>query len=277
MKKLITISIVCFSLCLIPASAFAEPFDISSSGVEITGPNQVEVHNVLFDEDYYTMMFESNKTGRNWSLTQYWLEEPTFDTSEYWPLDQGNTWTYQASTGEIETLAVNGTDIVCGVECIRLVDNAGGFLNWINDDTGLYITRFVFPNGFYNEWCPPVKVAPAQLYLGTKVLSPYTDAVLGVLGGPIVGTMNGWYTFATKGLEDVTVPAGTFTDCLRITMVHSFNNEMQGADGYRLEEVWYAKDLGIVQRTSTDVQFSGLFIFTDTTKVSQLVSSSLLP
>jgi hypothetical protein len=155
------------------------------------------------------------------------------------------------------TLTVNGTDLVCGLESKRLEVSDGSYSNWINGAEGLFMTRIANPDGSNTTFCPPMKMVPAQMYLGMKELNSFQDAIFADSGGSPFGSHDGWSSFTVKGLEDVSVPAGTFTDCLRATFVYSFTETWSGAYGFRTEEAWYARGVGIVKRVSTDIVCSG--------------------
>jgi hypothetical protein len=265
------LAVVSFLLLLIGPSQ-AATIDITNGGMEVTGPNTMRLHNVLSNGNYYYVDFEWRPRRNIWAATGYGLET-TFDTSAYWLLKQGSTWTYLLSGGGTEVLTVNGTQDVCGLTCIRLDSSDGTLTYWINDDTGLFMTRYVFPDGIYNEWCTPEKIAPAQTYPGSQSLNTFE----GVMGSPygVFATMTGWTQFTAKAVEDVTVPAGTFTDCVHAAFVMSYNESANGGFGFRVEEVWLAKDVGLVKRIKSETFCIGGYIYNNSAETYLLQSYSI--
>ncbi|RJP17280.1 MAG: hypothetical protein C4520_16975 [Candidatus Abyssobacteria bacterium SURF_5] len=269
MKNLICRFIAVVAILLL-AAGFAEAvwIDITDSGMEVTGPDTMVLHNVSAVTGYYSVDFLWNAKKNAWVATGAKLED--FSSRDYFPLTDGSTWTYASSIGMPLTLTVSGIDYVCGEPCVRLLDSSGGETYWISDDTGISMTKYVFPDGIFNAWCPPMKISPAHLYIGSQSLNPFYDAVIGTWWG-VFGTIDGWSEFSVKGLEDVTVPAGTFTDCFRATFNMSYTGS-DGAQGIRTEDAWYAKGVGIVKRMTTDISAYGLSVYKASAGVYELQS-----
>lgn len=272
MNRIACAIICCICLFSAPLAAGAVQVDISSGGVEVTGPNTMTLHNAFVKSSYYYGLFKWNPTRNIWSLIGSGLEDPTFSSREYYPLEQGMEWTYQLSGGGTLTLTVNGTDDICGVTCIRLEGSDGSVTDWLNDETGVSMARFLNGYGYSTTWCPPMKIAPPQMYVGSQSLNQFSDAAFKDYSGNTIGLHSGWSSFVVKGLEDVTVPAGTFTDCLRTTYVYSFTDTLSGMYGYRTEEAWYAQNVGIARRVSTDLGIMGGAIISSIIETFQLSS-----
>lgn len=280
MKKSTLVVVFCLFLMAAPALAVAGvpmSVDGSSGGVEVTAPDEFIFHNLFFGSTYNYGVFKWHPKKQVWYPTDYALEEPTFNTQEYYPLDEGDSWTYQASDGGTLVLTVTGTEEICGQQSIRLDSSSGAVTYWINDETGAWMTRYVNPTTDYTDFCPPMKIAPPQLYLGTQSLHAFYDAAYLYPPGIPLGTIDGWSHYVVKGLEDVTVPAGTFTDCVRATFVFSYTEPDQGQYAVRTEEAWYAQGIGVVKRIETAVYCQGGYIFNSYADSFELVSSSRLP
>lgn len=247
------IAIPCLIILLICAAgpAMAVPIDVSSGGVEVTAPDEIIFHNVRTGSGYYYGVFKWHPAHHIWYLTDYGPEDSTFSAEEYYPFEVGRSWTYALSTGGTYTLTITGTEEVCGQTCFRQDASDGGVSYWINDETGVWVTRMVNPDGSYTDFCPPMKMAPPQLYLGMQSLHAFYDAPYFMPPGIQVGTLDGWSSFVAKGLEDVTVPAGTFLDCSRNTFVFSYTSS-NGTYAVRTEETWHAQGVGIVRRVKTE-------------------------
>lgn len=274
MKRIsIGLAVVLVVFFFLAGFAEAAVIDVTNGGMEVTGPNTIRIHNVLANGKFYYVDFQWKPRRNIWSATGYGLEPATFDTSAYWLLKQGSTWTYLLSAGGTLVLTANGTETVCGLPCIRLDASDGSQTFWINDDTGIFMSRYVFPDGIYNEWCPPMKIAPAQVYLGSQSLNTFE----GVMGSPtgVFGTMDGWSQFTVKAVEDVTVPAGTFTNCLHATFMFSYNESASGGFGFRVEETWFAKDIGMVKRINSQTYCVGGYIYENFAETYLLQSYSI--
>ncbi len=143
---------------------------------------------------------------------------------------------------------VAGTEQVCGLTCIRLNASNGGWTNWIQDETGTHMVVYGNPDGTRTTWCPPMKIAPPQMYIGTQSLDSFTNAPFSDSFGHQYANYSGCASFVVKGLEAVTVPAGAFPQCLRATFVHNYTDSWSGMTGVVMEDAWYARGIGIVKR-----------------------------
>lgn len=272
-----TIILLCILFIFAPAVAWSAPIDATSAGVEVLSPEKITLHNLfnLRESAYVYGVFRWSPFLNIWYPIGYGQENPTFRTQEYWPMDQGNTWTYQMSSGGSFTLTVDGAEDVCGQPSLRLLDTGGTVTYWINDDTGVSLTRYVNADGTYIEYCPAMKIALPQLYLGSHSLDAFFDALYRTPWGEVFASFNGWSQFTVKGMEDVTVPAGTFPNCMRATFNYSYNNPADNSFGMRTEEVWHAQGVGFVKRVKTEVYgWDGMVFFSDA-RVDSLVNYSV--
>jgi hypothetical protein len=261
----------------LPAPAAPVSLDASVAGVEFIGPGTMIMHNVLIESEYCAVMFQWSWPRSVWIPIDYSPEEPTFNTAEYYPLNVGDSWTYVTSNGGSVVLTITDTEEICGQQCVRLTSSSGGASYWYSDETGVWMTRYVNPTTDYTDFCPPMKLTPPQLYIGLQSLHPFYDA--GYFYPPDIpwGSIDGWSNFIVKGIEDITVPAGTFPDCVRATFIFSYTEPVQGQYAVRTEESWFAKDVGIVKRIASEVYCQGGYIFHSEIQSIELVSSSRLP
>jgi hypothetical protein len=274
--KTATTALLCILIIFAPAASWAISIDASNAGVEVTAPNEVIFHNLLKNADgtYLYGVFRWSPLLNIWYPIEAGPEEPTFKTYHYWPMAQGNSWTYTMAYqgipyGGTYTLTVDGTADICGQPSLVLLDTGGTVTYWINDETGVWMTRYMNPDGTYTDYCPAMKIAPAQIYPGSQSFNP-SDGTFYLPGGS--GTLRGWSIFVVKGLEDVTVPAGTFPNCLRATFNYSYTNLSDGSFGVRTEETWHAAGVGIVKRVNAETYGWDGMIFFSKNRVDSLIS-----
>lgn len=180
-------------------------------------------------------------------------DETEFAISEYFPPGQGNTWTYVEEDEELTVRAVSGTEQVNGVNALKIIDEDGDYNLWTNSDGLLFHKIYNADDVPGCGWSqlifnPPIKVSDPVVSVGSTSASTstlfYTDCSGSSATSPIS------YEITIEGVEDVTVPAGTFNDCLKVRFVLTMNG---GAD-INEDTSWLAKGLGTVKSISISRQ-----------------------
>ncbi len=175
-------------------------------------------------------------------------------TADYFPLGQGDTWTYDSevtsegdSWQETVTKTVSGTETIKGVEAAVLTEDDGDYSLYTSDDNGvtLYAEHNVKDSGWERlEYDPPLNLLPGEIYVGLTKSSSATLTYTTSDGLSLTGTYS--VELTVEGIEDVTVPAGTFEDCLRVR----FTGERASSDGNSETfafTTWLAKGVGDVK------------------------------
>lgn len=196
-----------------------------------------------------------------------------YNMVEYFPLNQGDEWTFLCTMnvvgGETEgkygpmlfTQVVNGTEIVNEVETVKLENRMPGFPTpdydcYVVDSEGIILFKhhwinyadviFVVDQG--------VLVLPAQFSLGEVNQQPYSLTAYDS-DGNIHSMGTGNFTCSIEAVEDVSIPAGTFEDCLKIfDLILSQAND--GSTFSRESTYWLAPNVGIVKMSLTDNWYS---------------------
>ncbi|RJP17233.1 MAG: hypothetical protein C4520_17170 [Candidatus Abyssobacteria bacterium SURF_5] len=259
MKRLITVVATIAFLALTASPGLSVPLDITSAGMEVTGPTTFTMHNGLVGPHLYWAAFQWNPLKLAFQMTgSYGVEDPTFKAMEYYPLEVGNTWTYARSGGGTLTITVTGTDEICGVTCMRM-ENSDGKIDWyVSDDTGVWLVQTQNPDYSYVVFCP-VQICNPYGYIGFSKLTPYEDAPIYMSGGIPIGSMTGYMSYTGNGLETVATPAGTFPDCVRANLAHSYTTTWHTA--VMNDELWFAKGIGLVKNiTMTATALDGSLV-----------------
>jgi ketosteroid isomerase-like protein len=137
-----------------------------------------------------------------------------------------------------------------------------GVLFWTNDENGLMLHGFVDEDGLKVEFDPPILFANSSCNVGDIIEGTFT-----VYGEEIS------YSIELADVETVTVPAGTFNNCLKFVL-HSWpSSELPSQFGY--ETFWLAKDVGFVKAMAEEETVSELF--TDSGETRQLLSYHITP
>lgn len=149
-------------------------------------------------------------------------EESETSAAEYLPFAAGQTWTYDVTEGTSSytlTRTVSGTATVSGNTYWQLIESK-------SDESGADTTR--------------IRVSGETAYmLQSSGASEGSFFKFGIEEGTSWTVMSG-VTMTYDGLVDVTVTAGTYTDCAKFTLVES--------GGYT-ETIWLAPNVGPVKHT----------------------------
>jgi hypothetical protein len=196
----------------------------------------------------------------------------TYNVAEYFPLGIEDTWTYLEDTSDYFTSTVTETVIIDGVEAKKLHDDYGddGSYNLFTIDTiGLRKYEFYEYDTADDSWerqiyDPPITILPAEVSIGTvqnfDATVYYSDSNDLSTTGTISGNMT------VEGIEDVTVPAGIFVDCLRLKLTQIFTFS-DGSHSYSYADevtIWIARGVGIVRsRGSGEYAIDGEVVNTD--------------
>lgn len=179
------------------------------------------------------------------------------DIADYFPLDQGFTWTYEitsnGSTYE-EVNTIDGTEEVGGVTTTKMVDDDGSYTCYAIDSQGLRLYKGG-RQGYYMIFDPPQLFFPAEVIVGKSFtqVSNYTLYMNDTADSSGTVEINGML----ETVEDVSVPAGNFSGCLKIQ--YTVKQYDGGIPGYTETDttIWLAPDVGIVKRERTQTEYDG--------------------
>lgn len=167
-----------------------------------------------------------------------------FAIADYFPIGQGDTWTYRKiEDEELYWETISGIENINGVEAVKKIDEDGYELLTNNGITYYkeYDSDDIAGCGWsQGVFTPPITLCPAEVYIGAKYTFNVSETYTDCTGFTDTATLSGGMT--VEGIEDVTVPAGTFKDCLKVKM-KSGKKEFQN---------WLAKEVGIVKAIWTE-------------------------
>jgi hypothetical protein len=180
-----------------------------------------------FGSDEYWELIAADVNGMQYPLQPYHI-------TDYWPTGQGDTWNYEDDGHTASSVTVSGT-ITLGGQVYSVFSSsygeaefyrtaaAGLYLGGADTADGLMVATppFIFPND----------LQPCETRAQTSSVTA---------DGVPVGNMDFSVTFA--GVETMTVPAGTFENCLRLDIVMA-----PPGDSGEAYSVWIAKGVGKVK------------------------------
>lgn len=176
------------------------------------------------------------------------------DSQWPYPFDEGRWWTYELPDGGSFTLTVNGTETVCGKKCIRIEGSDGSKYYWFIDDSGIYQTRIVQSGGIIMTFCPPQALVSRNPTPSSEACIKPFDAALRMQDGTShKERIKGWSLEVMDGVTDVTVPAGTFKDCLQVTSIGRINGALGNLGETTTQVIWICPDIGIVKWYRSDM------------------------
>ena len=192
---------------------------------------------------------------------------PTFNAADYWPLNVGDTYTNSSNCTfachtnknpgsgtftEVKTDSIFGTETVGGITGYKRGNLVNGDYNVFSNSDGLkmlkqYNVEGLFPGTTWSQFIfePPVTFLPATFSLGTHItgsgLGHFSDST----GFQITGT--GTVDSTVEAIEDVTVPAGTFYNCIKVSF--KFSRTAANGSYQQIDDMtfWLAKGVGVVK------------------------------
>lgn len=176
----------------------------------------------------------------------------TFTTSRLFPLTSGwetDRWTLFVDVSDHD---VNGTTVKAMVDT-----REPKVLYWTNDDNGLRLHGEMDDDGDTVVFSAPIVFAGSTCKVGDKKEGTVT-----------INLEEFNYSVEIAAVEDVTVPAGTFQDCPKITLLVYPSGDSPSNYGY--ETLWFAEDVGFVKAQADANSDSDLFV--DAGETRQLLS-----
>jgi hypothetical protein len=168
-----------------------------------------------------------------------------YTMADYWSLDAGDVWVFDRDI-QIFTSETHVFEKYTGrmwASARMYCENRAYFYQGPEGILmlGLYNAE---NNQFKDLSNTPLKLASAEMNLGESITST------AILEGPVT------FTITLEGVENVTVPAGSFADTLRVNIFVS------DTDGTYTLKVWLAKGVGTVkvQRVSETGGTTGCFL-----------------
>jgi hypothetical protein len=163
-----------------------------------------------------------------------------YNITEYFPLTEGSSWVYETNDG-MRTRTISGTQQAWGQTYARMVSDYGSVDLWRAAPEALYLGGLDYGDSGTLTFDPAYQIANG-LGIGQIVNEQESTAYA---GSSPAGTA--WFDYYFVDVEDVTVPAGTFENCMKLRIQFQLMAE-QDQQCY----IWVAKGVGIVKMDSGD-------------------------
>ncbi len=180
-----------------------------------------------------------------------------FDMAAFFPLSsswQTDNWTLMVDEVEYD---------INGLVTKAMVDTRDPTVFfWTNDENGWRLHGFIDADGFMVVFEPPILFSNSSCSVGD-----IHQGAFSVDGQEIS------YSIELAGVENVSVPAGTFNKCLKFKLKLWPSSELPSQYGY--ETFWLAKNVGFVKAVADANAESELF--TDSGETRRLLSYHITP
>ena len=210
-----------------------------------------------------------------------------YNMIDLYPITQGNEWTYVSAEIPIPVkLVSSGTEVVNGVETTKLdyrllfLPLASLYLAW--DSDGLKQYKIESLSGITSKfeslsdveiYDQPFLCVPAQFDLGEVCQDSYSFSKYSS-DGTLLGKGTGSHTILLKSMEDVTVPAGTFKDCLKIIDSGSWqiSSDWYGGNACAF---WYAPNVGMIKSSTNTFSQDPEKGYNETSMIGKLIFATV--
>lgn len=187
--------------------------------------------------------------------------EEFYDLSKYFPLEVGYKWIYQIwlerkdvpfeDTGTIVS-SVKSKERLEGLELYQVESAQYDIpMTYYNlNEEGIWVHKIIY-NSRYYIFSPPMRVLPKYVQLGQDHNASVLMEGFNFEDRKISEAADCEVKLESKieGLEDVTVPAGKFNDCIKISSL-VVTKSSEGIT-IRKQISWLAKDVGKVKGKET--------------------------
>jgi hypothetical protein len=233
------------------------------------------------------LVFQDSSTG-TLDISGSFTGTLPYDTAEYFPLGQGDTWTFheiehEGNTEEedTETYAIMGTEKISGKFAAKKVELDDGNYELITNTNGIqfykdYETDTEDGGGIeetFDTYSPPIMYVPPRVSVGTRHSFKSTLIHKSSTGFNVNAKITG--EMVVEGIEDITVAAGTFQDCLKIQLTrHVIVSKLQ-YEGHTEVTMWLAKGVGTIKEMSSDTEFTGGVFEGESSQDVELISATV--
>lgn len=178
-----------------------------------------------------------------------------YDLKEYYPLDQSNSWTYLVNENNNFhriTCAIEGTEIIGGVEAIKM-GYSDGYREYLAIDAEGLKKYKDFSEDEYWIYVPPKLILP-NINVGQTQKISGNIIINDTKGNKLTENKRDEFVTLTS-VEDVEVPAGKFTNCLKVSLVYIWQEINMHRHGIENITIWFARGVGKVKSFRTQVEY----------------------
>jgi len=234
------------------------------------------------------LVFQDSSTG-TLDINGSFTGTLPYDTAEYFPLGQGDTWTFHEIEREgetvdedTETYAIMGTETISGKIAAKKVELDDGDYELFTNTNGIqfykdYETDSEEDGGVIEEtfdiYSPPIMYVPPRVSVGTKHSFKSTLIHKSSTGFNVTAKITG--EMVVEGMEDITVIAGTFQDCLKIRVTRHVAVAKLQYEEFTETTIWLAKGVGKVKEMSSDTEFNGGVLEGESSQDVELISATV--
>ena len=169
-----------------------------------------------------------------------------YDLKEYYPLGQGNSWTYSAiDITEVseETVRIEGKELIDGLETVRMQYVDDGYSCIAYDHEGIKEYKDFEEN--YSEFFNPPLIVFPNIEIGESK-SYLVDSIIYDIDSEKIAESTSTIQISLESVEDVKVPANIFTDCLRFSKISEWRKS-DGSFGTDKCVIWLARGVGRIK------------------------------
>ena len=173
-------------------------------------------------------------------------------SQSFYPDDIGNRWILESTDKiDVRTVTIKGPEILNGDELKIIEDETNGNVSQLfirTEPDGVMLFRSVVSlpllGAITFDYSPPQVFLPTRIDLGSE-WTIESEATI-----PLAGKIAVTNRAEVVAIEDVTVPAGTFRNCLKI--VQDITIKLTIAELEQTSIMWLAPEVGLVKSTNTD-------------------------
>jgi len=190
------------------------------------------------------------------------MAEDVYNISQYFPLEVDDTWVYRVTliqdVGYSEYVAMSSIkekSILDGREIYAFENNLNEkpLFYYSKDGGGIYLHKIIEDES-YSIFSPPGVFLTNQMQLNKENIFS-GKAKLYDNKGELIEEYKVEMKNKLDGIENITVPGGTFENCLRI---NSFTNFYKKRNTMTVEQtIWLAKNVGKVKEQNLITVYNG--------------------